>query len=142
VPPFVPIRKIVDRIAGGMRTMPSSARSDKTDLVPAERVHGRICAYTRRNEIAVAKRRVMLDASAAQRSRYKRALSPWFRPCGRCFVGSVKWHGDRGYGELFGGQSRIRVGDRTGSVPGQTETFQTVRVRSAISTWAVECWLA
>lgn len=63
MPPFVPYPKIVDRIAAWNADETDRRALDKQIWVASEKIHGaNLCICTDGAEIAVAKRRAVLDA--------------------------------------------------------------------------------
>jgi Rnl2 family RNA ligase len=121
VPPFVPYPKIVDRIASWHADEADRRVLDKHTWVASEKIHGaNLCICTDGTEIAVAKRRAVLDASDPFFG-YKRAIAPLVPGVRALFrqLGNVAWAFV--YGELFGGHyPHPRVAPIEGSEPVQT----------------------
>ncbi|HZJ62578.1 MAG TPA: RNA ligase family protein, partial [Kofleriaceae bacterium] len=103
MPPFVPYPKIVDRIAAWNADQTDRRALDKQLWVASEKIHGaNLCICTDGTEIAVAKRRAVLDAGDPFFG-YKRAIAPLVPAVRALFrrLGDVTWA--LVYGELFGG---------------------------------------
>src|SRR4029079_10004809 len=78
--PFVPYPKIVDRIAAWNADDAERRALDKERWVASEKIHGaNLCICTDGTEIAVAKRRALLDVNDRFFD-YKRAIAPLVPP--------------------------------------------------------------
>lgn len=121
MPPFVPYPKIVDRVAAWHADEADRRMLDKHTWVASEKIHGaNLCICTDGTEIAVAKRRAVLDGSDPFFG-YKRAIAPLVPAVRALFrqLGDVAWAFV--YGELFGGHyPHPRVAAVDGSEPVQT----------------------
>ena len=121
MPPFVPYPKIVDRIAAWQADETDRRMLDKHTWVASEKIHGaNLCICTDGTEIAVAKRRAVLDVSDPFFG-YRRAIAPLVPGVRALFrqLGNVTWAFI--YGELFGGHyPHPGVAPIEGSQPVQT----------------------
>jgi Rnl2 family RNA ligase len=121
VPPFVPYPKIVDRIAAWNADETDRRALDKQIWVASEKIHGaNLCICTDGIEIAVAKRRIVLDPGDPFFG-YKRAIAPLIPAVRALFrqLGDVTWA--LLYGELYGGHyPHPRVAAIDGIEPVQT----------------------
>jgi Rnl2 family RNA ligase len=121
VPPLVPYPKIVDRIAAWNADEAVRRALDKQTWVASEKIHGaNLCICTDGTEIAVAKRRAVLDAGDPFFG-YRRAIAPLIPAVRALFrrLGDAAWA--LVYGELFGGHyPHPRVAALDGIVPVQT----------------------
>jgi Rnl2 family RNA ligase len=121
VPPLVPYPKIVDRIAAWNADEAVRRALDKQTWVASEKIHGaNLCICTDGTEIAVAKRRAVLDAGDPFFG-YRRAIAPLIPAVRALFrrLGGATWA--LVYGELFGGHyPHPRVAALDGIVPVQT----------------------
>jgi Rnl2 family RNA ligase len=121
VPPFVPYPKIPDRIAAWNADETERRALDKQIWAASEKIHGaNLCICTDGTEIAVAKRRAVLDAGDAFFG-YRRAIAPLVPAVRALFrrLGDAAWV--LVYGELFGGHyPHLRVAAIDGTEPVQT----------------------
>lgn len=130
MPPFVPYPKIVDRIAAWNADEIDRRALDRQIWVASEKIHGaNLCICTDGTEIAVAKRRAVLDAGDRFFG-YQRAIAPLV-PAVRALLrrlGDVTWA--LVYGELFGGRyPHPRVTAIDGVEPVQTAIHYSPDVR-------------
>ena len=128
--PFVPYPKIVDRIAAWNADETDRRALDKQIWIASEKIHGaNLCLCTDGAEIAVAKRRAVLDAGDPFFG-YKRAIAPLLPAVRALFrrLGNVAWA--LVYGELFGGHyPHPRVAAIDGIEPVQTAIHYSPDVR-------------
>ena len=121
MPPFVPYPKIVDRIAAWHADEADRRILDRHTWVASEKIHGaNLCICTDGTEIAVAKRRAVLEVNDPFFG-YRRAIAPLVPAVRALFrqLGNVAWAFV--YGELFGGHyPHPRVAPIEGSQPVQT----------------------
>lgn len=121
MPGFVPYPKIVDRIAAWNADEMDRRALDKQIWVASEKIHGaNLCIFADGTEIAVAKRRAVLDAGDPFFG-YKRAIAPLVPAVRALFrqLEGAAWV--LVYGELFGGRyPHPRVAGVDGLEPVQT----------------------
>ena len=118
MPPFVPYPKIVDRIAAWHADETDRRMLDKHTWIATEKIHGaNLCICTDGTEIAVAKRRAVLDPGDPFFG-YRRAIAPLVPAVRAVFrqLGNVTWAFV--YGELFGGHWRRATRRRAFRRPG------------------------